>query len=83
MSNVSYAFVKITDVSLGEFSGGVFKQVRVIEEVGYWMNKFSFNIFPDNSLYTLMERGTTLYVKVAFSFHDPINGINIKLKKFE
>lgn len=59
-----FAFVKITDITHARYSDGLYKVVHVVEEVGYWMNKFRFNVFPDNMLYTLLEPGTKLSVKV-------------------
>ena len=59
-----FAFVKVVDLTHTSYSDGVYKVVHVIEEIGFWMNKFRFNVFPDNSLYTLLEPGLKLSVKV-------------------
>ena len=60
-----FCYVKVIAQQLKTYNGGVFKIVEVVEETGFWMNIFSFNVFPDHKLYDQIEKGLMLYIKVG------------------
>ena len=63
-ATAQYCFVKVLDVKVAQYSGGIYKEVHVMEETGFWLNKFRFNIFPEDSLFASIETGITLSIKV-------------------
>ena len=42
-----------------------YKRVQVVQEIGYWMNKFSFNMFPNHHPYDSLEIGDKLFLRVS------------------
>ena len=71
-SDVELCYVKVTDVVLKTHKNGIYKQVTVIQEIGYWFIKFSFNLFQTHPLFLDIERKLKLFVKVPPPF--PISG---------
>ena len=44
-----------------------YKRIEVMQEVGWWMNKFHFNMFPNHKPYETVAVGDKLFLRVSMS----------------
>lgn len=63
-TDTSTHLVKVLDIETKKFKSGEYKCVLILEEQGYWAQKFLFNIFPDSSFYNNVNNGDKLRITV-------------------
>lgn len=64
MSELNKCFVKVLNAAEKTYASGVYKQVTVLQETGYWMDIFKVNVFPNHSIYNKLEKGLGLFMEV-------------------
>ena len=42
-----------------------YKRLEVVQEVGWWLNKFTFNMFPNHHPYNTVAVGDKLFLRVS------------------
>jgi hypothetical protein len=68
--DVELCYVKVIGVQLIAYKKGIYKQITVAQEIGYWLTKFTFNLFPEHPLFLDIERNVKLFVKVTIFLTD-------------
>ena len=76
MSSNCY-LVKVLSIESRETSNDVgeitsYKRVEVMQEVGWWINKFTFNMFPNHKPYETVSVGDKLFLRVSSSKIDVV-----------
>lgn len=66
MADSDICFVKVVECVEKSSDITKFKTVSVVEEIGYWLRTFHFNIFANHCLYDDIQEGMSLKVKVRF-----------------
>ena len=66
MADSDICFVKVVECVEKSSDITKFKTVSVVEEIGYWLRTFHFNIFANHCLYDDIQEGMSLKVKVIF-----------------
>ena len=65
-------FVKVLSVEERETTNGEvvkYKHIEAVQEVGWWLNKFSFNLFPNHTPFETVTVGDKLFLR-ARDFND-------------
>ena len=62
--DVELCYVKIVDICPKTHKNGFYKEIHVVQEIGFWLRRFCFNIFQNHALYNSLERQLRLFVKV-------------------
>ena len=57
-------FVKVLNVDEKTYATGVYKQVSMLQETGYWLEIFKVNVFPNYPIYENLQKGLRLSMEV-------------------
>ena len=67
--------IEVIEVTAQTSKSGEYMRVRALQEVGFWMETFYFNMFPNHPLYEKLTVGLKMKVQVTFTLDAEGRGV--------